>query len=160
MLKKISFYLCTCMLAFSSCKKTPDTPAAMVPERLEISPASTSMLIGETKNFSVLFYNDIGQLVPAPAGVVWNSANPSVFSVSSSGLVRGISPGQGKLEVSYKNAVAEALVSVAADNQQLATITLTPHDMLRLTLNQNATVSAAGKTNSGVIVFQTTQSSW
>jgi len=151
-LKKIILYTCTGLLAFSSCKKTPDTPAAIVPERLEISPSGTSMLIGETKNFSVLYYNNIGVLVPAPAGVQWNSANPSVFSVSGSGLVRSLSPGQAKLKVSYKNAFAEALVSVAADNQQLATIALTPQEMLQLTLNQTATVSATGKTNSGVVV--------
>lgn len=150
-MKKIIFYTCISLLVFSGCKKTPDTPVATVPERLALSPASTSMLVGENKTFSVSYYNNTGELVPAPAGLVWNSANPSVFSVSSSGDVKGLSPGQGKLKVSYNATFAEALVSVAADNQQLATITLTPQDVQQLTLNQTATITATGKTNSGSI---------
>ncbi len=151
-MKKIILYTCIGLLTFSSCKKTPDVPVAIVPERLEISPSSTSMLIGETKSFSVLFYNNIGQLIPAPPGVVWMSLNPSVFSVSNTGVVTGMAAGQAKLKVSYNNAFAEALVSVAANNQQLATISLLPQDILQLTLNQTATVSATGKTNNGVII--------
>lgn len=147
--------LMLCMLVLScffvGCKKSPDTSVAVVMERLEITPANVSLLIGEGKQMSVIFYNQVGQAAPVPAGTTWSSLNPTIFSVSSTGVVQGISAGQGRVQVTYQNISTTALVNVLANNQQLAIILLSPQDV-QLTLNQTAPMSASGENLSGAVI--------
>lgn len=139
-------------ISFYSCKKSADTKPAVVTERLEISPSNNSLLINETKQLSANYYNGVGQLSSLPAGISWSSLNPSLFTVSSTGVIQGLSVGQGTVQVTYQNIKATALVNVIANSQQLAIIKLSPQNVQQIKINQSATIVASGETVNGVMM--------
>ncbi len=152
MLKQLLFAFAT-VLALSACsKKSADTALAIVPERLEISPASSSILTGATTQFTLKFYNTTGQLATLPAGIVWSTGNTAIATVNQQGLVTGIGNGQTEIRAAYNSVTIAALLTVAANNSQLATITLNPATMQEVLLNQSATIMAEGKTNTGAVI--------
>ncbi len=152
MLKKLLFTFAT-VLALAACsKKSADTALAIVPERLEISPTSSSILTGATTQFTLKFYNTTGQLATLPAGIVWSTGNTSIATISQQGLVTGVGNGQTEVRASYNSVTIAALLTVAANNSQLATITLNPATIQEVLLNQSATIMAEGKTNTGTVI--------
>ncbi len=56
--------------------------------------------------------------------LVWSSLNVSIATVSSSGLVRALSPGQAKIVVAYLLASDTVTVNVVADENAVATVTV------------------------------------
>ena len=139
------------IIAITGCsKKTVDTPVAMVPERLEIGPASTSILNGGMATFTLKFFNNIGQQASVPASVVWSSANTTIATVNQQGEVTGKAPGQVEIKATYNTATfATALLTVAANNTTLAMVTIAPADSVELKLNATTTLVATGKNNAG-----------
>ena len=135
------------IIAITGCsKKTVDTPVAMVPERLEIGPASTSILNGGMATFTLKFFNNIGQQASVPASVVWSSANTTIATVNQQGEVTGKAPGQVEIKATYNTATfATALLTVAANNTTLAMVTIAPADSVELKLNATTTLVATGK---------------
>jgi Bacterial Ig-like domain (group 2) len=152
MLKKLLFMAATVLTLMGCSKKSADTALAIVPERLEISPVSKSILTGETTQFTLKFYNTTGQLATLPAGIVWSTGNTSIATVSQQGLVTGIGNGQTEVRATYNSVTIAALLTVAANNNQLATITLNPATIQEVLLNQSATIMAEGKNNTGTVI--------
>ena len=145
-----SFILCLFLLA--GCKKSADTPAAIVPERLEITPQSLSLLVGETTQLAIKYFDQTGVAATLPAGIIWRSVDTAIVSVNSLGSIVGKSVGQTTINATYKNAVASILVTVTSNNLQLATIQLTPQGTIQILKNQTSTLMAKGKTNNGMDV--------
>jgi Electron transfer DM13/Bacterial Ig-like domain (group 2) len=152
MLKKLLFTFATVLTLAACSKKSADTALAIVPERLEISPVSSSILTGATTQFTLKFYNATGQLATLPAGIIWSTSNAAIATVSQQGLVTGVSNGQTEVRAAYNSIIVNALLTVAANNSQLATITLNPATIQEVKLNESATIMAEGKTNTGSVI--------
>ncbi len=108
--------LITCIITALGCsKKSADTQVTLVPERLELAPASTSITTGNTTTFTVTFYNNMGVVATAPAGIVWSSADINIATVNQQGVVTGVATGQTSIRVTYNtNITATALITVTA----------------------------------------------
>lgn len=114
MLKYLSI-LALAILFFSACsKKAPDTPPATVSERLELSPTSKTVLLGNTTTFTVSFFNNQGVAATVPSTITWSTLNSSVATVDAQGTITGIAVGQTSIKVSYGNISATALISVTS----------------------------------------------
>ena len=147
------YLLFTLVIAFFACnKKTADTPLVEVPERLEISPSSSSIAAGGNQAYNLKFYNSLGQPASTPTDIMWSSSNETIATVAANGSAKGISGGQVTITARYKNATASALLTVAATDTGLATITITPSDLHEIRLNETSTLMAMGKTNTGATV--------
>jgi hypothetical protein len=145
--------LLTLLAAFvmlASCsKKTEDTPVATVPERLEITPVSSSMNIGETAQFTLKFYNNTGQLASTPTTIIWSSTNNAIATVNQQGLATGASAGQTEIKANYNNIAASALLTVVSNSTQLATVMIMPSATQEVGLNETVALAAVGKNNTG-----------
>lgn len=137
-----------------SCKKSADVAPALVPERLVISPASNSILIGATAQFTLKFYNNTGQEATLPTNVSWMSANTAVASVNNQGLVTGLTSGQVEIKAFYNSIVASALLTVVLNNNQLATVNITnvAGGIQEIILNQTITLAAEGRNIAGQVI--------
>jgi Electron transfer DM13/Bacterial Ig-like domain (group 2) len=138
------------IISLTACsKKSEDTPVATVPERLEMAPASSSVLAGATATFTLKFFNTTGQQAAVPANINWTSANTAIATINQQGVATGISPGQTEIKAAYNTVTATALLTVAANNTQLASVMIMPADMQEVKLNETAALTAVGKNNAG-----------
>jgi uncharacterized protein YjdB len=155
MIKKILF---AALLAstFAACKKAgedvPVAPEVTVPERLEITPTTSSILTGETAQLTIKYYNNVGVLAPTPAGIVWSSGNTGIATVSQTGLATAVAVGQANIKAMYNNISATAAVTVVANNNVLSTVTITPSATQEILLNGTVNLSAVGTNLSGGII--------
>ncbi|CAN5385694.1 hypothetical protein BH10BAC2_BH10BAC2_49410 [soil metagenome] len=137
------------LLLLNACtKKTADTPVAMIPERLKIVPENESMLIGGTLVFSVIYYNTLGDEAALPPGIVWSSSEPAIATISTNGTAIGKSEGQTEIKATYKTTTAKALLTVAANSNTVAIVTINPA-IKELTLNESSTLTAVAKDVNG-----------
>lgn len=133
-------------------KKSADTPPATVPERLEITPASSSVNTGATAQFTLKFFNNTGQQATVPASVTWSSANTSIATINQQGLATGAGSGQTEIKAAYNTITATALLTVVSNNTQLASLMVMPADIQEVKLNETATLTAVGKNSTGNII--------
>jgi Bacterial Ig-like domain (group 2)/Electron transfer DM13 len=149
MFKKITLALALLSLFAACSKKSVDTPPATVPERLEMTPATKGIMIGETASFALKFFNNVGQEAALPAGISWSSSNTAIATISAQGVVTGKGSGQTTIRATYNTISATALLTVVADNTQLASIMVMPADIQEVKLNESATLTAVGKNING-----------
>jgi trimeric autotransporter adhesin len=155
MIKKI---LLAVMIAstFASCKKAgedvPVAPVVTVPERLEITPTTGSILTGQTTQFTLKYYNNLGVLAATPAGIVWSSSNMSVVTVNQTGLATALAVGQANIKAMYNTISATAAVTVVANNNVLSTVTIAPSTTQEILLNGTVNLSAVGTNLAGGVV--------
>jgi hypothetical protein len=154
-LKNLSFLLFFSLIFLNyacSPKKSDDVAPIEIAERLEISPTTKSILIGENTTFTLTFFDKMGNKIQTPsAGIVWSSSNNNVASISQSGIATGITSGQVTIKAIYNNKTeVTALLTIVANNNQVATITLEPN--YEILLNGNVTLQAVVKNNLGQIL--------
>jgi uncharacterized protein YjdB len=155
MIKKILF---VAMLAstFAACKKAgediPVAPVVTVPERLEITPTTASILAGQTTQFTLKYYNNLGVLAATPAGVVWSSSNMAIATVSQTGLATAVAIGQANIKAMYNTISATAAVTVVVNNNVLSTVTITPSMTQEILLNGTVNLSAVGTNLAGGVI--------
>ncbi len=143
------FILGISLLLISSCsKKSADTPAVMIPERIVISPESKSVITGDTAMFSITYYNTLGAEAAAPPGITWTSSDASIATVNQQGIANGASAGQVEIKATYKNSIAKTLLTVVAGNTQTATVEI-EQKVLELKLNESFTLTALAKDVNG-----------
>ncbi len=87
-------------------------PSAGPPSEIALDPASLELLTGESRVLSATVYDSAG--IELQVQVAWESLNPSVASVSSSGLVEGLAPGTATVRASAGSATADATITVSA----------------------------------------------
>jgi trimeric autotransporter adhesin len=114
MFKYLSFFTLAILLLLSCSKKAPDTPPATVPERLELSPASKIVLVGNTTSFTTSFFNTEGVAAAVPTNLSWSSLNNAIATVNTQGVITGVSAGQTSITVTYNSIVATALITVTS----------------------------------------------
>lgn len=89
--------------------------------RVAISPNGASMAVGGTVTLQATAYDAAGSVVPGKS-VLWNSVQPTVASVNSTGLVTGITPGTARITATVDDRSAGVDVTVTTGGTPLATI--------------------------------------
>jgi uncharacterized protein YjdB len=126
----------------------PDPVAAV-----EISPSAASIVVGQTAQLTAIPRNISGQALSGRT-VSWSTSSPSLASVSSTGVVTGISPGNAVIIASVEGRQASATVTVRA--VPVASVQVTPSPASTI-VGQTVTLTArtldgAGNTLTGRIV--------
>jgi uncharacterized protein YjdB len=134
-------------------KQTPVTPPATVPERLEITPTTKSILVSETATFTLKFFDKLGKEAPVPTDVKWSSANNAIATVNQQGVATGVGAGQVEIKATYNAASATGLLTILAstNNNQVATVTIEPTTK-EIKLNENSILTAIAKNVSGQVI--------
>lgn len=138
--------------SFTACKKGEVVPVAdvvTVAERLEVTPATNSILIGQTAQFTAKYYNNQGVLSTLPSSAVWSSSNNLVATINAQGLASAISIGQTNIKITYNNISATAVLSVVANSNVLANVNITPNATQEILLNGTANLMATGTNVTG-----------
>ncbi|UNP89840.1 Ig-like domain-containing protein [Aeromonas encheleia] len=71
-----------------TCAKLPATTVSLV-----VTPADSSFLIGETKQFTAMATLSDGSVVDASASVAWSSGNSAIATINGDGLATGVAAG-------------------------------------------------------------------
>jgi Bacterial Ig-like domain (group 2)/Electron transfer DM13 len=141
---------------FAACKKASEdvaVPALVtVPERLEITPTTSSILTGQTAQFTIKYYNNAGVLAATPPGIVWSSSNTAIASVNNTGLASAVAVGQANIKAMYNTISATAVVTVVTNSNVLSTVTITPSTTQEILLNGTVNLSAVGTNLSGGVI--------
>jgi hypothetical protein len=77
-----------------------------------VTPGSASLGASSTTQLSATAYNAMGATIPG-APITWSSSDPAVATVSSSGLVTGVSTGQATITATSGSRVGTAGVTVS-----------------------------------------------
>ena len=140
------------LLVLASCEKnSPDTPVAMVPEKLEITPVAASIKVGESSTFTAKYFNTSGAEAPVPSGIVWSSSITPVATVNSAGVALAVASGQTEIKAKINNMEAKALLTVVDNDLQIATITIEPGTK-ELLVNDTATLIAVARNINNQII--------
>jgi Bacterial Ig-like domain (group 2)/Electron transfer DM13 len=154
-MKKILFGLML-VSTFAACKKAgedvPPPAVVTVPERLEITPTTSSILAGQTAQFTIKYYNNVGVLAATPAGVVWSSSSTTVATVNQTGLATALAVGQTNIKAMFNTISATAAITVVANSNVLSTITITPGTTQEVLLNGTVNLSAVGTNLAGGVI--------
>jgi hypothetical protein len=122
---------------------------------ITVGPTATIQTKGTVQMSAVGTYND-GSTKTLGSGVQWSSATPSVATVSSSGVVTGVSTGTSAITGSFQTQSNSATITVQVANIQ--SITVTPANP---TIAQGSTeqFKAMANTASGPVDI-TTSATW
>jgi uncharacterized protein YjdB len=127
---------------------TPD-PVATV----EVTPSTASVNVGQTTQLGVVARNVSGQPLTGRT-VFWSTSSPAIATVSSTGMVTGLSPGTVAIVASIEGKQASATVTVRAVPVASVQVTPSPASTIvgqTITLTAK-TLDAAGNTLTGRIV--------
>jgi uncharacterized protein YjdB len=130
---------------------TVSAPAPVPVATVTVSPASSSPLVGATVQLSATL-RDASNNVLTGRAVTWASANPSIASVSSTGLVRGVAAGSTTI-----TATSETKTGTATENVQAPPPPPPPGATLLFQEDfENTSMSARGwYDNTGVLLSTT-----
>ncbi len=103
-------------LAGCDCTSTlPVVPSPLPPlSAVVVSPASDTLRVGESRQFTAVAYDTLGQPVGG-AVFAWTSGDPGVFTVTKAGRVTGVGDGLALLVVEAGGLRDSAAVSVYPD---------------------------------------------
>jgi Electron transfer DM13/Bacterial Ig-like domain (group 2) len=149
-MQKISLFLIILLIGLGCSKKSEDVAPVEIPERLEMNVKNKSIAINDTAKFLVNFYDKLGNKINPPSNIVWSSSKTDVATISQTGIATGKGSGQTTIKATYNNIEASALLTVVADNNQVATVTL--EAIKEVKLNENAAVQAVVKNNLGQVL--------
>jgi uncharacterized protein YjdB len=118
----------------------PDPVAAV-----DVTPTSTSITVGSLLQLVATPKNASGQPL-AGRTVSWSSGSPSLASVSSSGMVTGLAPGNVVIVATVEGKQGSAVVSVRS--VPVATVTVTP-STAAISVGQTVPLTATPRDASG-----------
>lgn len=110
-----------------------------------VSPGQVTLFATQTVQLSALVTDDRGQVLPGKP-VAFSSSNSQVATVSSSGLVTGISAGTATITATSEGVTGTALVTVSPD--PVALVEVSP-PTVNINIGQSAQLSAIPKNISG-----------
>ena len=88
---------------------TVTLPPPPVLTKITISPVSTSIQIGTTKQLTAICSDQYGKNMTCPT-LTWSSSSPSVATVDASGLVTGIAEGSSSITATASGVTSDASV--------------------------------------------------
>ncbi|MGQ0766747.1 MAG: beta strand repeat-containing protein [Gemmatimonadota bacterium] len=123
--------------------------------RVSIAPSSASVVAGQSVSLSVVLVDSAGNpLSPVGRNVLWGVSDPSIATVTTSGVVTGVAPGSTTVSVQVGLLIGRASISVTSPpTTAIASVVITP---LAGTLHVGAlysrAVSAQAFDNQGTVV--------
>ena len=154
-MKKLILASAVLLSLISSCKKktiepvVPPPVVVNVPERIELTPTSSNAVVTGTVQFTAKFFNTLGVEAPLPATAVWSSMNTAIATVSTTGLATGVANGSTTIKITYNAIVASSPITITANPNQLASVTITQGAAQDLLLGQTALLTATGANAAG-----------
>ena len=105
---------------------TVPAPAPAPVATVSVLPSSAGVLVGATAQLTATLRDSNGNTLTGRA-VTWTTSNPSIATVSSSGLVSGVAPGNVTITATSEGKSGTAQISVFAPAPTpVATVTVTP----------------------------------
>src|SRR5262249_30859420 len=103
----------TAAIGGCDCSNNPVSPVMPLPplSAVVLTPPADSVFIGDRFTFIAAAYDTLGVLVPG-ASFNWESTVPAVFTVSTTGMITGVSEGTAKLIASAGGLSDTSLVTV------------------------------------------------
>jgi uncharacterized protein YjdB len=90
-----------------------------------VSPATASVLVGQTTSFTATLKDANGNVLTGRS-ITWTSSASSVATVSAAGVVTGVSAGTATITATSEGKSASATVTVTAPPAAIAKIVITP----------------------------------
>jgi hypothetical protein len=139
MLHRFGFaiFLSLALFAMSGCgngSNKTGTPAPAV-QSIAVAPGSATILMGKQQQFSATATYSDGSTKPAPAGLTWSSSNTAIATVDSSGLVKGVAPGNVTISAAVGSANGTSSTKV---------------ETVLATLDRSTDIAGPDKDNNGV----------
>ncbi|HEX3373496.1 MAG TPA: Ig-like domain-containing protein [Edaphobacter sp.] len=139
MLHRFGFaiFLSSALFAVSGCgsgSNKTGTPSLAV-QSIAVSPGSATILMGKQQQFSTTATYSDGSTKPAPAGLTWSSSNTAIATVDSSGLVKGVAPGNVTISAAVGSANGSSSTKV---------------ETVLATLDRSPDIAGPDKDNNGV----------
>src|ERR1700736_2692993 len=125
------------IFAVSSCGSGANktgTPTAAA-KSIAVSPGSATILMGKQQQFSATATYSDGSTKSPPTGTTWSSSNTAVATVDSSGLVKGVAPGNVTISVAVGSVNGTSSTKV---------------ETVLATLDRSTDVAGPDKDNNGV----------
>lgn len=114
---------------FAACSgDSPSEPPAPTVASVAITPLTPSIPVGQTQQLTATARSSTGSTVSGLT-VSWSTSAPNVATVSSSGLVTGVAPGQAAITATVDGVANSTVVTVTEPQQACAaakTVTLSP----------------------------------
>lgn len=127
-------------------------------ERLVITPMTPTVRVNASLPLMVMAFDDQDEAISNP-NLSWLSQEPQIATVSATGNVTGVTPGQATIEVTSGGVKATVTVTVTEDNEaQVTQVTLSP-EQLTISLMESRQItaevfSADGKIDSPTITWR------
>ncbi len=100
------------MLALAGCESDPSVPDSVIAS-VAVTPRLSNLVVGGTQQLAASALDASGNPV-AGATVTWTSSEPSVATVSATGLVTTVGAGSTAIQASSENATGFASITVTA----------------------------------------------
>ncbi len=106
--------LLAALVVFAACKDSPVGPDPQTPAVVAITSPQTVLVVGASMTLTATVYDQDGKKITG-ATVEWRSLTPAVASVSSSGVVTGLAPGQATIEAESSGRTASVALTIDPD---------------------------------------------
>jgi uncharacterized protein YjdB len=125
---------------------------------IDVRPTTPTIKEGNTRQMSATGTYDDGSTKDITGSVDWTSSDDTVATVTSGGLVKGISAGSA--DITAAKATVEGSTSVTVTFADLQSITVTPASISRSGAGQTVDYTATGHFSSGPDQDITEQVTW
>ncbi len=95
--------------AFPSVSTTIPVSVSQTVVHIDLSPTAPSIQVGDTLSLIATITTD----PVVPSGVTWSSANPTIVSVSNTGLLTGMAPG-GPVAITARSTLIDSVTATAS----------------------------------------------
>ena len=113
------FALLTALLLAGGCKST-EGPEPQVTTSVQVTSSPTQIAVNETAQASAIVKDQNGQALTGKT-INWISLNPTVATVSSSGLIKGVAPGNATINGTVDGVTGSATITVIQPVQSCVT---------------------------------------
>jgi hypothetical protein len=113
------FALLTALLLAGGCKST-EGPEPQVTTSVQVTSSPTQIAVNETAQASAVVKDQNGQALTGKT-ISWISLNPTVATVSSTGLIKGVAPGNATINGTVDGVTGSATITVIQPVQSCLT---------------------------------------
>src|SRR5512146_2638221 len=124
---------------------------------ITLSPANPSIQVGGTTQMTATGKRADGQTTDITPGAAWTVDKPNIATVSSTGLITGVSVGTAKITATYER--GEAFTFATVTSGTLQSITITPSNT-SITVGATQNYVATGNYSDGTTQVITTSVTW
>lgn len=151
------FMLATLLFSVVACDTSTEPSPTAVATQVAISPAAGQVEVGRTVTLTATVSDQLGRPLTSP--VTWSSLSPAVATVSSAGVITGVSRGQASIRATSGD--VQATVTVFVIDPTVATVTITGAPTSTFFVGQTfqATATARDAANGVLTSFVTTWTS-